>query len=297
MSTIDRDISGVTRDRGEGNLERIRMQSDLASAEIYLHGAHVTHFQPRDSAHPVLWMSKSSVFKSDKPIRGGIPICFPWFGPKADDPKAPAHGFARTRDWTLESVQHGESGAILIAFNIKSDEATKRLWDADFAAHYLVSVGSELSVHLSVQNLGLNLIRFEEALHSYFVVGNAQQTEVRGLDGASYLDRLRPAATFKQDDQPIRFAAETDRTYINTDAMTTIIDPVLDRRITNRKVNSNSTVVWNPWIAKAKAMADFGDDEWPGMVCIETANAGPNAVELPAGQQHSMSAVISVENG
>src|SRR4051812_26214349 len=115
MTIKSEPIDGVMRDRGQGNLERIRISTDLASAEIYLHGAHVTHFQPRDSPHPLLWMSKSSLFKPDKAIRGGIPICFPWFGPKADDPKAPAHGFARTREWTLESIQHGESGAMLVA--------------------------------------------------------------------------------------------------------------------------------------------------------------------------------------
>jgi D-hexose-6-phosphate mutarotase len=241
-------------------------------------------------------MSKSSLFQSDKAIRGGIPICFPWFGPKADDPKAPAHGFARTRAWSIESIQHGETGAIIVALQMKSDESTKRWWNADFAAHYVVSVTNELSVYLTVQNLGREPIRFEEALHSYFVVGDIQRTEVRGLEGASYLDRLQPGRTFKQNDQPIRFSAETDRTYINTDAATTIVDPVLQRRITNRKINSNSTVVWNPWINKAKAMADFGDDEWRGMLCIETANAGPNAVEIKPGQQHSMTAIVSVEH-
>lgn len=296
MSTAHPTLDGVTRDRGQGNLERICINTDLAGAEIYLHGAHVTHFQPRGADHPVSWRSKSSLFKSDKAIRGGIPICFPWFGPKADDPKAPAHGFARTREWAVESIQAGETGAIVVTLQMKSDESTKKWWNAEFVAHFVISVGSELSVQLTVQNMGREAIRFEEALHSYFVIGNAQRTEVRGLEGASYLDRLQPGKIFKQNDQPIRFTAETDRTYINTDAVTTIVDPILKRRIVNCKIGSNSTVVWNPWIDKAKAMSDFGDDEWPGMVCIETANAGPNAVELPAGQQHSMSAIISVES-
>lgn len=294
MKTNSPALEGVTYDRGQGDLDRIRIYTDLCSAEIFRHGAHVTHYQPRGAAHPVLWMSNSSLFKPDKAIRGGVPICFPWFGPKADDANAPAHGFARVREWSVESVQPGETGAIVAAFQMKSDEATKRWWNADFAAHHVVSVGSELSLQLTVQNLGRQRIRFEEALHSYFVVGDAQRAEVLGLEGASYLDRLQPGKTFKQDDRPIRFTAETDRTYINTDAVTTIMDPVLNRRITNRKINSQSTVVWNPWIDKAKAMADFGDDEWPGMLCIETANAGPNAIELDPGQQHSMTAVISM---
>jgi D-hexose-6-phosphate mutarotase len=284
-------MDGVTQDRGEGNLERIRISTDLASAEIYLHGAHVTHFQPRDSAHPVLWMSKSSVFRSEKAIRGGVPICFPWFGPKADDPNAPAHGFARTRQWKIESAEPGRA-----TLRLESDESTKRWWNAEFVARYVVTVGEQLSMQLNVQNVERDRIRFEAALHSYFVMGSAQRTEVRGLEGATYLDRLQPGQTFRQDDQPIRFCGETDRTYINTDSATTIVDPVLKRRITIRKIDSKSTVVWNPWIAKAKAMVDFGDDEWRGMLCIETANVGPNAIELEPGQQHSMAAIISVND-
>jgi D-hexose-6-phosphate mutarotase len=287
---------GVTRDRGQGGLDRIRIDTEMCCAEIYLHGAHVTHFQPRSAAHPVLWVSKSSVFKSDKAIRGGVPVCFPWFGPKSDDPKAPAHGFVRIRDWSIESVERGNGGAAMISLQMSSDESTKQWWDADFAAQLGVSVGSGLGMQLFVRNDGRERIRYEAALHSYFDVGDIRRTEVRGLEGASYLDRLQQGKTFTQDDQPIRFDRETDRTYINTDAVTTIVDPVLKRRITNRKLNSNSTVVWNPWIDKAKAMADFGDDEWPGMLCIETANVGPNAVELEPGQSHSMTAIISVEN-
>lgn len=273
----------------------MQIASDLATAEIYLHGAHVTHFQPRSSPHPVLWMSKSSLFKPDKAIRGGVPICFPWFGPKPDDAKAPAHGFARVRDWTVESVERDPAGAVVATFGLKSDDATKRSWNADFVARYIVMIANELSLRFTVQNRGRERVRYEAALHSYFTVGDIRRTEVRGLESASYLDRLQPGKTFTQDHIPIRFDRETDRTYINTDAVTTIVDPVLERRIINRKFNSQSTVVWNPWIDKAKAMADFGDDEWPGMLCIETANAGPNAVELEPGQSHSMSAIISVE--
>jgi glucose-6-phosphate 1-epimerase len=283
------DGPGFLSSQGNGGLTCARLQTDLASAEIYLHGAHVTHFQPRGAAQPILWLSKSSVFKPSKAIRGGVPICFPWFGPKADDPNAPAHGFARTREWALESIQSN-----VMTFQLKSDDATKRWWNADFAARYVVNVSDELSIQLTVQNLGRERARYEAALHSYFVVGDIQRIEVRGLEGASYLDRLQPGKTFTQDNNPIRFDRETDRTYINTGAETTIVDPVLNRRITNRKINSSSTVVWNPWIDKAKAMADFGDDEWPGMLCIETANVGPNAVELGPGESHSMTAIISV---
>ena len=277
----------MTPTPGQGGLPRLQIKH--AMAEVYVHGAHVTHFQPRGAAQPVLWMSKSSVFKPDKAIRGGVPICFPWFGPKADDPNAPAHGFARTREWALESMQPN-----VMTFQLKSDDATKRWWNAEFVARYIVSVSDELSIQLTVQNLGRERARYEAALHSYFMVGDIRRTEVRGLEGASYVDRLQPGKTFTQDDKPIRFTAETDRTYINTNAIATIVDAVLKRRIINRKINSNSTVVWNPWIDKAKAMADFGDDEWPGMLCIETANVGPNAVELEPGQSHAMTAVISV---
>lgn len=276
-------------------MSAVQLKTDTCAGEIHLHGAHVTHFHPKTQSKPVLWLSAKSHFAPDKPIRGGVPICFPWFGPKADDPKAPAHGFARVTEWQLDGTKLNVDGSVSVSMSLESNEKTRQLWPADFVARHVVTFGRTLTMSLIVANTGTSPARFEAALHTYYTVGDIRQVHVSGLEDATYLDRLRPGERFGQDDQPIRFGGETDRTYIDSTATVTIHDPVLKRRIMVEKMGSKSTVVWNPWIAKAKAMPDFGDDEWPGMLCIETANAADNAITLPPGGQHAMTAQISVE--
>jgi D-hexose-6-phosphate mutarotase len=287
------DIPGlVSIEPGNGGLTKIVITSPLADAEIYLHGAHVTHFQPRGQ-QPLLWMSKSSNFAPDKPIRGGVPICFPWFGPNISNPTLPAHGFARLRPWQIESItSNGQS--LTVSLSLEADSATRALWPHDFRAQHVVTVGRNLEMNLIIQNLSAGPIRFEEALHTYLTVGDARQISIDGLGGASYIDKVDGAQTKPQTDPQIRFTGETDRVYLNTQSMCTLNDPVMKRKIEIAKSGSNNTVIWNPWINKSKAMPDFGDEEWPTMTCIETANAGPSPTDLPAGATHTMTARISV---
>src|SRR4051812_35235365 len=285
-------MANITRDKATG-LERMIVVTDLARAEIFMHGAQVARFQPTSVDHPILWMSKSSLFRPDKPIRGGVPICFPWFGPKADDPKAPAHGFARVSEFVRSDVTPHPDDSVTITLLLQSGKQLHPRWPYRFQARHAVTVGRTLKMEFAVTNVDESAFQFEAALHTYLVVGDIRQTEVRGLEGATYLDRLKPGERFTQDDRAIEFSAETDRTYVNTEEDVTVIDSVLKRKIVNRKSGSRSTVVWNPWIDKARAMADFGNDEWRGMLCIETANAADNAITLAPGATHTMSAEIA----
>lgn len=286
--------AGVTVSAGRGGLERVVIDTELARAEVYLHGAHVTQFHPRHTSKPMLWMSGASLFEPNKPIRGGVPICFPWFGPKDDDAQAPAHGVARLLPWNLTSANRSAGGSVVVALELRSADHDRARATGEWVIRHEVTIGRSLQMQLIVQNDGPTPFRFEEALHSYFAVGDVKQIAVRGLDGATFLDRLQPGKKFTQDANPIRFVAETDRSYLGTTAACTIDDPGLGRKITIEKSGSNTTVVWNPWTAKSKAMPDFGDDEWPGMVCIETANANEDAVTLAPGARHVMRAHISV---
>ena len=278
-------------DSGEGGLTRLRIKSTAADAEVYLHGGHVARFDPRDQP-PVLFMSGMSQFAAGKPIRGGVPICFPWFGPNADDPKAPAHGFARLMEWNVESVTQRD-GAVSVVLSLTSSDQTKALWPADFSAEYTVTVGSELHLSLAVKNTGNAPIKFEEALHTYFTIGNINVVSIEGLAGTTYIDKMNNAARTPQGAEPIRFSGETDRVYLATQSTCTVHDPALGRQIRIAKSGSEATVVWNPWINKSKTMADFGDEEWPGMVCVETCNVGDHAVPLSPNATHTMTAMIS----
>ena len=286
--------AGVTLDEGRGQLPRLMVATNRCTAELYLHGAHLCRWQPRSQAHPVLWMSQASRFEPGAPIRGGVPICFPWFGPKAGDGAAPAHGVARISRWMLQRVTVEPDGASVVALALSSDARTRAVTPDEFALTFQVRLGGSLSMALTVENLGRAPMTFEEALHTYLAVSDVRKVDVDGLTCATFIDKTDAMARKTQADAAVTIAAETDRLYVNTPATVTLSDPGFARRIRIAKTGSLATVVWNPWIAKSRAMPDFGDDEWPGMICLETANAADNAVTLPPGGRHTMAAVIDV---
>ncbi len=277
-----------------GGLPRLDVHSPLATAEIYLHGGHVARFQPTGSA-PVLFMSAASHFAAGKPIRGGVPICFPWFGPRAGHPESPMHGFARTKTWRIESLTQSADGVVNVVLALAADDATRAHWSHDFVLRHRIAIGTELRMTLEVENTSATAFTFEEALHTYFAVADVREATAIGLEGASYLDKTDGFKTKTVGAEPLRFTGETDRLFPQHHGTCVIADRPTARRIVIEKSASATTVVWNPWIAKAAAMADFGDDEWPQMLCIETANAGADAVTLAAGARHALTAVVRVE--
>jgi D-hexose-6-phosphate mutarotase len=282
----------VSLQPGEGGLPKLVVVNALARAELYLHGAHLTAWQP--AGHdPVIWMSRASQWSETKPIRGGVPICFPWFGPHPTDTSAPAHGFARLLDWTLVEARD-VAGATQLVLELTPAAPPSAVQPYAFTATYQVTVGSSLTLSLEVLNTGTDEFPFEEALHTYFAVQDIHAVHISGLEETDYLDKVGGTTKRHQGSDPIRFTAETDRVYLQTQATCTIHDPGQRRRIVVAKHASDATVVWNPWVAKAQAMPDFGDDEWPGMVCVETANVNVHGVTLAAGGRHTMTSTIDV---
>ena len=280
-------------EEGPGGLKRLNLTCDGHQAQVFLHGAHVAHFCPA-GAESVLWMSRRSWFAADKPIRGGVPVCFPWFGPKDDDPEAAVHGFARLREFTVESVTH-ESGAPAVAtLLLKADDRTRSIWPGEFELRHTISLAATLTMALEVRNVGDEAFTVPNALHSYFRVGDVRNVSVSGLADTAYVDKVAGGQTLRQGPEPITFAGETDRVYLDTSADCVIDDSGMGRKITIAKSGSASTVVWNPWTAKAARMPDYDDNEWPGMLCVETANAFHNAVTVDPGQSHTLEARISV---
>jgi D-hexose-6-phosphate mutarotase len=284
----------VRMEKGQGGLRRLVIRTTQAEAEIYLHGAHVTHFQPRGQK-PFLFMSAKSWFEPGKPLRGGAPICFPWFGARQDGQPGSPHGFARLVEWELVSAEQTSDGVLEIHLRLVSNEATRALWPGEFVADYRVRIGTSLYLGLSVKNTGSQPLRIEEALHTYFSVSDVKQVSIDGLAGVTYFTAVGTPRTETEGAAPIRITAETDRVYLNTRSICVIHDPAWQRKLVVKKVCSDATVVWNPWIAKAKAMPDFGDDEWPFMLCIETCNVRENAVTIAPGQFHPMGAIIHAE--
>ena len=293
---MERLPDGARIEKGPGGLDRLVLSASDGEAVVYLQGAHVAHFQPKGEK-PVLWMSAESRFEAGKPIRGGVPICFPWFGPKAGAPDAPLHGFARILPWSIAAVTRESDGSLRATLDLTSDAAARGGFPHELALSLTVRVGRTLRLELAVRNTDAAPRAFEAALHSYFAVSDVRQVRLLGLEGTAFVDKTAAMARKPGDDEPITIAAETDRVYLGATGTVTIEDPGWRRRIVVGKSGSSTTVVWNPWIAKAKAMPDFGDDEWSGMVCVETANAMDDAVTLAPGATHVMTATLEVQAG
>jgi glucose-6-phosphate 1-epimerase len=277
----------VVFEEGPNRMLRAAIITPHGEANVYLHGGHVTHYRPAGQK-PVLFMSSQSHLDPDKPIRGGIPIVFPWFGPSASGPSAPAHGFGRILQWTVEKAEEAADRSITLVMGLESSEATRKLWPYEFSLRYQITVGASLDLSLEVLNRSSEPFRFEEALHTYFAVGDVRQVAISGLADTLYLDKTDGMRRKMQGPEALSIGSETDRCYLNTRATCFIDDPVMGRRITIEKEGSDSTVVWNPWVDKSRAMADFGDKEWPGMLCIESGNVADNAVTVGAGERHVM---------
>jgi len=285
-------VPGVARVlAGNGGLPKVCITSPQVVGEMYLHGGHVTSWKPA-GADEVLFVSSQSRWEDGHAIRGGTPVCFPWFGDKSDDRKAPAHGFVRTKAWQLESIVAVES-AVIVSMFTESDENTKKWCPADFRLVHRATFGSELGLKLVVTNTGTTSLRFGEALHTYHRVGDIEKAAVQGLDGVHYLDKTDSNRKKLQHGE-IVIVSETDRVYLDTSDAVELEDPVLRRRTRVTKQNSRTTVVWNPWVRKARALPDLGDDEWTQMICIESSNVADFAVVLAPGQQHTMEAIVGV---
>jgi glucose-6-phosphate 1-epimerase len=285
---------GVRLELGPGGLERLTLPASEGEAHVFLHGGHLSHFQPKGE-RPVLWLSRASRFEPTRAIRGGVPVCFPWFGPKAGAPEAPMHGVARILPWALVGVKREQSGSLEASLELTPEAAARGGFSLDLGATLTINVGRGLRLTLAVHNRGAAPARFEEALHSYFAVSDVTRVRVHGLERTSFLDKTEAGARKLEAEGPIAISAETDRVYLDTTATVTIEDPGWDRRVVVSKTGSATTVLWNPWVAKARAMPDFGDDEWPHMLCVETANVGEEAPTLTPAATHVMTATLEVE--
>ncbi len=302
-------------DSGQGNLAYAKLQHPQGDATVYMHGAHVTSFQPHGQPD-LLWVSDKSEFLLERPIRGGIPLCFPWFGPKRDDlpdlldrvdrraepeffriDEPPAHGLARIMEWdALETHADDDATTLVLGRAI-----------AWFDCRYTIRVNDSLSTQLSFTyrpDLAMpsdrdgagpppDFVHAEAALHTYLNVLDVRKVHVAGLESASFVDKMQDGRQIDAAGEPIRFSGETDRVYLDSPGDITVHDPGLSRTITVSKTGSTNTVVWNPWVDKAKRMPDFGDKEWPHMMCVETAAVGPGQITLSAGESHTIGSVLS----
>jgi glucose-6-phosphate 1-epimerase len=249
--------------------------------DVCLQGGHVTRWGD------VLFVSRKSRFEPGQAIRGGVPVIFPWFG---DDPEGrgrPAHGFARRALWRL--VDRAESaGESRVIVELENDDATRAMWPHRFALRLDVTFGESLGLALTVENRDTAALRCETALHTYLAVGDVRRISIRGLDGATYIDKVDGMKQKREGTAPIRLTGETDRVYLGTTSACRVEDPMRGRVLTIEKDGSRSTILWNPWSEKSAAMSDLADDEWPTFVCVESGNVHADALTIAPGDAHTM---------
>jgi glucose-6-phosphate 1-epimerase len=291
-------IPGVLAfDEPHPGMARATITTPACRAELYLQGAHLTHWHPAGH-EPVLFLSERSLFTPGKAIRGGIPIIWPWFGSRTATPESPrtdgpSHGFARITDWQLAfAAISGDD--LTLTLTLGPSDTSRTLGFDHFQLAYQLTLGAELRLQLTVANLGETPLHFEEALHSYFSVGDATQISIIGLSDTNYIDKTDNFTCKRQSQAPLTLTGETDRPYLDTLVPVNLLDPVFHRRITVDKANSRTTVIWNPWSELAAKLPDMTPTNWQAMACIETANAADNAITLAPKAAHSMLAHILV---
>lgn len=259
-----------------------------ATASLCLQGAHLMTWQPVNQAVPVIWLSRDAKLAPGKSIRGGAPVCWPWFGAHAAEPTLPAHGYARTVPWRVIESGSEPDGATRLTLRLAESDKTRAQWPHESRLDLTVIIGETLRMELATENTGTADFAITEALHTYFRIGDIGAARIVGLSGCDYWDKVG-GSTLAMQDGTIRFAGETDRVYVNTAAECVIEDDLLKRRIRIAKSGSRSTVVWTPWTEKASRMGDLGQpDGWREMVCVESANALENIVNVAAGTRHTL---------
>ena len=287
------EIGGVVREVGPGGLPYLRVDTNRCRGRLTPHGAQVCEWVPAGQTSSVLYVSPHAVFAAGKAIRGGIPVCFPWFANHPSDPTKPAHGFARTRMWQIRDTARDDAGDVRVVFRLTADAASQALWPSDFVATLTATLGRALTVTLEVENTGAAGLAYESALHTYLAVGDVETIRIHGLERTCFIDKVHGLAERTSADAPLSVTGEVDRVYVDTTATCTVDDPVNGRRITITKSGSRATVVWNPGRVKGVAVPDIGD-AWRRFVCVETANCGPHVVRLAPRAHHAMTTRLEV---
>lgn len=279
---------------GKGDLPLARINNPYAKAEISLYGAQVLSFKP-NGQKDILWMSPQCVYEPGKPMRGGIPVCFPWFGPHAGDNHKPSHGFARLLTWDVSETSALPNGATRLILELKSNTETTALWPFAFSAKMIFEIRERLDVTLCCTNTGDEIFSISEALHSYFSISDIAQIDIHGLKDCDYYAGFSMDDPIRQKGDILKIAKEENRRYINHSGDCVLTDPTWNRRIRISKKGSNVTVVWNPWSGTVKTMPDIPGSGYRDFICIEAVNAYADTVILKPGETHCLSAVLGVE--
>jgi glucose-6-phosphate 1-epimerase len=273
----------------------IEINNARAHATISTYSAQVLSYRPKNQKEDLLFVSDKAFYEDGKAIKGGIPVCWPWFGPDPDGMGRPAHGFVRNRQWEVTASESLADGSTKVVMSLTDSDETRTLWPHPFRLGIEITVSDSLRVALVTCNCGDKSVTISQALHTYFHVGDINRVRVSGLDGIEYLDKVDNSVR-KTQSGPVIIDGEVDRIYTDVTGELVIEDEALGRKIHIKSEGCSTAVIWNPWIDIAASMADFDDDDYRKMICVETANAGPESVEIVAGGEYRLEAEYTIES-
>ena len=283
----------LTFQSGPGDLPQIVINNASATATLSLYSGHLLVFKPHHQVEDLIFVSDRALYQPGKAIRGGCPICWPWFGPDPTQSGRPNHGFVRNRLWTVRATETTPTGETRVQLALNDTPETCAIWPYAFQLILEVIVGETLTLNLITANTGTEAFPLTQALHTYFNIGDINQVQVKGLRDLTYIDKVS-GGDQKQQNGEVTIGEEVDRIYLGVPSELRIDDPVFNRQIVIQSTGNQTAIVWNPWIAGAAKMADLGDQDYQRFVCVETANAATDAVELQPGKQFQLSATYQV---
>lgn len=272
---------------GQGGLPFIQVQTDKAQALISVYAGQVLSFKPNNQDADLMFLSTKAYYQVGKAIKGGVPICWPWFGADPEGKGRPAHGFVRNRMWEVIETRLGPAGEVTVTLGLNDTPETQAIWPYSFQLRLVVTIGDTLKLALITHNTGDQAFTITQAFHTYFSVKDIHHATVSGLDGSSYLDKV-DAGKQKQQSGDVKIDSEVDRIYLNVSNDLIIQDAALNRQIAIKSQGSQTAVVWNPWEKIAKEMADLLDDDYLRLLCVETTNAATDTILIQPGNQFSL---------
>ena len=277
---------------GETGMTKVDITFDDAMLELYLQGAHITRYQPTADVN-LLWMSSSAVYQPEKALRGGIPLCWPWFGADTENPARPQHGYARTSDFNVVSTLADEQATSII-LTLDSAQAPYPDWQDKAQLEFEIRLSDSLWMEMRSRNLSTSPLALSNALHSYFAIANRQRVAIPAVTGLTYLDKLQNYRPQLQS-SAITLNGEVDRVYQAPPDCIVLQDRSRHINTSIRSWGNNNLVIWNPGALKAQAMTDFDDDGFEQMVCIEPANALKQSITLQPGESHQLGQLIKID--